>query len=182
MGLSQVSLARITSGSLHSSIAQKLSLFERILWKFITYIGAFFLERGTFLCDFGDDVYSGDPILLSVFTEEKEVWLWVLQVELLASKSSNKLVLKFGRPQPQQYQLISVCSNGSYRTVGIFRQFLWNHQSQFEQATERTFIHQTHAFSQMPQGYLTILGPGLGWQSDALNINSEICTARSYSA
>jgi hypothetical protein len=29
------------------------------------------------------------------------------------SKSSNKLVLKFGRPQLQQYQLASDCSSGS---------------------------------------------------------------------
>ena len=73
----------------------------------------------------GDDANSGDPKLHSEFTEEKEVWLGVLQVELDVSKSSNKLVLKFGRPHPQQYQLISVCSKGSYRTVGIhvFKQF-----------------------------------------------------------
>ena len=63
----------------------------------MTYIRAFFLERGTSLHVVGDDVKAGDPMLLSVFTEENDVWLGVLQVMSVISKSSNKLVLKFGR-------------------------------------------------------------------------------------
>ena len=46
----------------------------------MTNIHAFFLERGAFLRVVGDDVKSGDPMLPSVFNEEKDVWLGVLQV------------------------------------------------------------------------------------------------------
>ena len=64
----------------------------------------------------------------------------VLQVVLDGSKYSNKLVLKFGSPYPQQYQLTSVNSSGSYNTVGIFKHFLWNNVSQDEHATERIVL------------------------------------------
>jgi hypothetical protein len=37
----------------------------------------------------------------------------MINLYVCISKSSNKLVLRFGRPQLQQYQLASDCSSGS---------------------------------------------------------------------
>jgi hypothetical protein len=61
---------------------------------------------------FGDDVVNGGPIV-----EMSRIDPSVSVVELVgvlnSTKSSKKLVLKFGKPQLQQYQLMSVFSSSS---------------------------------------------------------------------
>ena len=117
-------LPKTMSGSEYSTRARKLSLFVRRLWKLITSIRIFLLEMGVCLRRLGDEANLDEPILLlestDVFMEE---CAGVLQLVPDGSKSLNKLVLKFGSPHPQQYQLTSVSSNGSYNTVGIFKHF-----------------------------------------------------------
>jgi hypothetical protein len=66
-------------------------------------------------------------------------------------------VLKFGRPQLQQYQLALDCSSGSYITVFIWRQFLWYHFSQPVQAIERIVRDHLHALPHISHGYF--IGP-----------------------
>ena len=113
---------------------------------------------GVCLRHLGDNANLGELILLlestDVFMEE---CAGVLQVVLDGSKPSNKLVLKFGSPHPQQYQPTSVSTSGSYNTVGIF-----NHFSQDKHATEWIVLDHTQALPQITHGYLTCLGPGLG--------------------
>ena len=79
---------------------------------------------GVCLRRLGDEANLGEPILLlestDVFMEE---CAGVLQLVLDGSKSSNQLVLKFGSPHPQQYQLTSFSSSVSYNTVGILSIF-----------------------------------------------------------
>lgn len=96
-----------------------------------------------------------------------EVRHGVLHSVLLASKSSNRFVQKLGKPHVQQYQLTSVCSKGSYNTVGIFKQSLWNQFSQFELATERTVLDHTQAFLQIPHSpgtWVRMTIRGIEWQ------------------
>ena len=80
----------------------------------------FLLERGWRFLEVSDDVDLGSP-MLDVLRRESSDDMEDLEVCKLSEdngrKSSNKLVLKLGIPQLQQYQLTSLASNVSYAAV-----------------------------------------------------------------
>ena len=81
---------------------------------------SFLLERGWRLLEVGDDVDFVSP-MLDVSRTEPSDDMEDLEVCRLSEddgrKSSNKLVLKLGMPQLQQYQRTSLASNASYTAV-----------------------------------------------------------------
>ena len=81
---------------------------------------SFLLERGWRFLEVGDDVDIGRP-MFDVSRTEPSDDSEDLEVCRLSEddgrKSSNKLVLKLGMPQLQQYQLTSLASNASYTAV-----------------------------------------------------------------
>jgi hypothetical protein len=162
------------SGSVYSSMLQNSSRLAFILWKFIFNSLKLFLLTGYFFCLVGDEVHWGGPMFVVLWIEsfiDVDVsFKFDDKLYVCISKSSNKFVLKFGRPQLQQYQLASDCSSGSYITVFIWRQFLWYHFSPPVQAIERIVRDHLHALPHILHGYFTdlgVIGPGFGWQSDA---------------
>ncbi|MCG8045735.1 MAG: hypothetical protein N0E48_08740 [Candidatus Thiodiazotropha endolucinida] len=121
------------------------------------------LDVGAGLFLFGDDASLGEPI-----SEKLKVALEELAengVELFSTSddvSSNRLELKFGRPQLQQYQLVSLLFRVSYIRELIFMQSVWNHSSQLLHATECMVLDHLQAFPHIWQGNLGARGPGFG--------------------
>lgn len=163
------------SGSVCSSMFQKLSFLDLILWKLIINSLKLRLVILFLVCClglfFGDDVVNGGPIV-EMSRTDPSVSEVVLNEAFGSIKSSKRLVLKFGKPQLQQYQLISVFSNASNICVFIFKQCLWYHSSQLLHATEKTVLDHVHALPHIWQGYFGARGPGFGWQSLAFSNTS----------
>ena len=77
------------------------------------------------------------------------------------SNESNRVELKFGKPQLQHNQVILELANASKTLEFIPKQFLWVHMLQESQAMASWF--QRHGLEHTPQGYLGVeeRGPGL---------------------
>ena len=96
------------SGSVCSSMFQKFSFFDFMLLKFIISNRKLLLVILFLACCldlfFGDDVVNGGPIV-DMSRIDPSVSVVMLIGVLNSTKSSKRLVLKFGKPQLQQYQL-----------------------------------------------------------------------------